>query len=68
MSGALAKRELLFLFLAAFLWAAARLCRPDGHILMSLPAEASWRYDHRPEPGSPEAATLALLRKGIDWV
>jgi coproporphyrinogen III oxidase len=37
-------------------------------ILMSLPAEASWRYDHRPEEGSPEAHTLALLRKGIDWI
>lgn len=36
-------------------------------ILMSLPAEARWSYDHRPEPGSPEAATLTLLRKGIDW-
>ena len=37
-------------------------------ILMSLPADARWRYDHHPEPGSPEADTLALLRKGIDWV
>lgn len=37
-------------------------------ILMSLPAEASWRYDHRPAAGSPEETTLALLRKGIAWV
>ncbi len=36
-------------------------------ILMSLPPLAGWAYDHRPEPDSPEAATLALLRKGIDW-
>ena len=36
-------------------------------ILMSLPAEASWRYDHRPEAGSPEAETLKLLRKGVEW-
>ncbi len=36
-------------------------------ILMSLPAEASWRYDHHPAAGSPEAETLALLRKGVDW-
>lgn len=37
-------------------------------ILMSLPADARWSYDHRPEPGSPEAGTLAMLRKGIDWI
>lgn len=37
-------------------------------ILMSLPADARWRYDHQPEPGSPEAETLAWLRKGVDWV
>ncbi|MBP7514361.1 MAG: oxygen-dependent coproporphyrinogen oxidase [Flavobacteriales bacterium] len=37
-------------------------------ILMSLPAEARWVYDHRPEPGSPEAETLSWLRKGVEWV
>jgi coproporphyrinogen III oxidase len=36
-------------------------------ILMSLPAEARWQYAHIPEPGSPEAETLGLLKKGIDW-
>lgn len=36
-------------------------------ILMSLPALASWEYDHTPAPGSPEADTLAMLRKGRDW-
>ncbi|MCF8258493.1 MAG: oxygen-dependent coproporphyrinogen oxidase [Flavobacteriales bacterium] len=36
-------------------------------ILMSLPRNVSWYYDHRPDEGSPEAETLALLRKGIDW-
>lgn len=36
-------------------------------ILMSLPPLAAWAYDHRPEPGSEEAQTLALLRPGIDW-
>ncbi len=36
-------------------------------ILMSLPADARWRYEAVVEPGSPEARTLALLRKGIDW-
>ncbi|MCA1752397.1 MAG: oxygen-dependent coproporphyrinogen oxidase [Flavobacteriales bacterium] len=37
-------------------------------ILMSLPALAAWEYNHIPEKGSPEAATLAMLRKGVDWV
>jgi coproporphyrinogen III oxidase len=37
-------------------------------ILMSLPPLASWEYDHQTEPESLEAATLALLVKGIDWV
>lgn len=37
-------------------------------ILMSLPPMAKWEYDHHPEGGSPEARTLALLKKGVDWV
>jgi coproporphyrinogen III oxidase len=37
-------------------------------ILMSLPPIAAWEYRHEPEAGSPEALTLALLKKGIDWV
>ena len=36
-------------------------------ILMSLPPLAGWTYDYQARPGSPEAETLALLRKGIDW-
>ncbi len=36
-------------------------------ILMSLPPIAGWEYDFQPAPGSPEATTLAALRKGIDW-
>ena len=36
-------------------------------ILMSLPPQAQWEYDFRPEPNSPEAVTLALLTKDIDW-
>ncbi|SHG45826.1 coproporphyrinogen oxidase [Chryseolinea serpens] len=36
-------------------------------ILMSLPPQAQWEYNHVPAPGSPEAATQALLIKGIDW-
>jgi coproporphyrinogen III oxidase len=37
-------------------------------ILMSMPPMAQWAYMHSPEPGSPEAKTLDLLKKGIDWV
>lgn len=37
-------------------------------ILMSLPPVANWVYDHQPEAGSREAETLALLRKGVDWL
>jgi coproporphyrinogen III oxidase len=43
----------------------------DGRIesiLMSLPPLASWIYDFRPETGSPEAETQAVLVKGIDWL
>ncbi len=37
-------------------------------ILMSLPMEARWYYDHHPNSESPEASTSAYLRKGVDWV
>jgi coproporphyrinogen III oxidase len=37
-------------------------------ILMSLPPEAMWEYDHVPEPGSPEEKTQQLLKKNIDWL
>jgi coproporphyrinogen III oxidase len=37
-------------------------------ILMSLPASAAWIYDFKPEVDSPEARTLSLLKKGIDWI
>ena len=37
-------------------------------ILMSLPATASWAYDHHPEPGSEEDRLLQILKKPIDWV
>jgi coproporphyrinogen III oxidase len=36
-------------------------------LLMSLPPRAEWRYDYRPEPGSPEAALEAYL-KPRDWL
>lgn len=35
-------------------------------LLMSLPPRAEWRYDYRPEPGSPEAR-LADYLKPRDW-
>ncbi|PST83048.1 oxygen-dependent coproporphyrinogen oxidase [Pedobacter yulinensis] len=37
-------------------------------ILMSLPPQANWAYNHQPNAGSDEAHTLALLKKGIDWL
>lgn len=37
-------------------------------ILMSLPPEAGWLYNHTQEAGSPEEKTLRLLVKGINWV
>ena len=36
-------------------------------ILMSLPPVAAWRYDWRPEPGSPERALEEFLRPR-DWL
>lgn len=36
-------------------------------ILMSLPPQAKWTYDHPVEAGSEEERTLSLLKKGIDW-
>ncbi|MCI0750691.1 MAG: oxygen-dependent coproporphyrinogen oxidase [Flammeovirgaceae bacterium] len=37
-------------------------------ILMSLPPQAGWEYDHKPAAGSNEEKTLSLLKKGIKWV
>ncbi|NIK72888.1 coproporphyrinogen III oxidase [Thermonema lapsum] len=37
-------------------------------ILMSMPPLAAWKYNYQPEPGSLEADTQALLKKGIDWL
>jgi coproporphyrinogen III oxidase len=37
-------------------------------ILVSLPAEVEWVYQHQPTSGSPEAKTLELLKKGVEWV
>lgn len=36
-------------------------------ILMSLPPQANWAYNHIPAEGSREKQTLDLLKKGIDW-
>lgn len=36
-------------------------------ILMSLPPQANWVYDFKPEVGSEEERSLGLLKKGIDW-
>jgi len=37
-------------------------------ILMSLPPEVSWRYDWRPEPGSPEAELTERYLVRRDWL
>ena len=37
-------------------------------ILMSLPPQANWEYNHKPAQGSEEYKTLMLLRKDINWV
>ncbi len=37
-------------------------------ILMSLPKEVNWLYNHIPAVGSEESKTQALLVKGINWV
>lgn len=37
-------------------------------ILMSLPKDARWMYNHTPAEGSQEAYTLASLVKGKDWL
>ena len=36
-------------------------------VLMSLPPRVRWPYDHRPEPGSREAALVEALRRPRDW-
>ena len=36
-------------------------------ILMSLPATAQWRYDWKPEPGSPEHELMTLYLQPHDW-
>ena len=36
-------------------------------ILMSLPPEVNWVYNHQVEKDSEEEKTLSLLKKGIDW-
>lgn len=37
-------------------------------ILMSLPTTASWLYDFKVEPHSPEAETTELLQQKNDWI
>ncbi len=37
-------------------------------ILMSLPANAAWVYDYKPESGSAEEQTQNALKKNINWL
>ena len=34
---------------------------------MSLPPQTRWRYDHHPNPGTPEAKLVEVLRNPRDW-
>ena len=37
-------------------------------ILMSLPPQVQWKYDHHPSNGSEEARLLEVLKNPIEWV
>jgi coproporphyrinogen III oxidase len=37
-------------------------------ILMSMPPKVEWRYDYRPEPGTPEARLYSDFLTGRDWL
>jgi coproporphyrinogen III oxidase len=37
-------------------------------ILMSLPPEVSWRYDWRPDPGTPEAELYERFLPPRNWL
>lgn len=37
-------------------------------ILMSMPPQASWRYDWQPEPGTPEYAIVDVVTRPRDWL
>lgn len=37
-------------------------------ILMSLPPQVQWRYNHEPEIGSEEARLLKILKKPKNWI
>jgi coproporphyrinogen III oxidase len=37
-------------------------------ILMSLPPEVHWRYNHTPEPNSPEAKIIEVLQHPREWI
>jgi coproporphyrinogen III oxidase len=37
-------------------------------ILMSLPPQVQWRYDHQPEENSDEARLLTVLKNPKDWI
>ncbi len=37
-------------------------------ILMSMPPLAAWAYDHHPDPGTPEATLIEVLKNPRDWL
>jgi coproporphyrinogen III oxidase len=45
--------------------------KTDGRIesiLMSLPPQVRWDYNHSPKPGSKEAELLDVLKNPREWV
>ena len=37
-------------------------------ILMSLPPQVQWRYDHTPKTGSEEEKLVKVLKKPVEWL
>ncbi|MDH7447287.1 oxygen-dependent coproporphyrinogen oxidase [Aquimarina sp. 2201CG14-23] len=37
-------------------------------ILMSLPPQVQWRYDHHPASGSEEERLITVLKNPVDWI
>ncbi len=37
-------------------------------ILMSMPPQANWEYDHQPAEGTAEAESLKWLKKDLNWI
>ena len=68
---ALLPPALLVLLVQVALWGTLFGLQSGGRtesILMSLPPIVRWRYDWKPEPGSPEAQLYTDFLRPRDWV